>query len=154
MLVDSHCHLTYEPMVSDIQNVLDLCNKNQVSKILTVGTNLVTSKNSIQIADSHKNIFCTIGLHPNETVKELADKHGVSSAQILISYSVHRDIAVIPKSVNQDRIAQNLASLEISLDESDMEKLKNIGIAYRFIDGSFFTGPQSPFKLTDLWEKE
>ena len=90
----------------------------------------------------------------NEIVKELAAKHGVSSAQILISYSVHRDIAVIPKSVNQDRIAQNLASLEISLDESDMEKLKNIGIVYRFIDGSFFTGPQSPFKLTDLWEKE
>lgn len=71
MLVDSHCHLTYEPMVSDIQNVLDLCNKNQVSKILTIGTNLETSKNSIQIADTHKNIFCTIGLHPNETVKEL-----------------------------------------------------------------------------------
>jgi alcohol dehydrogenase (NADP+) len=90
----------------------------------------------------------------NETVKELAAKHGVSSAQILISYSVHRDIAVIPKSVNQERIDQNLAAIEVNLDESDMDKLANIGTAYRFIDGSFFTGAQSPYKLTDLWEKE
>lgn len=90
----------------------------------------------------------------NETVKELASKHSVTSAQILISYSVHRGIAVIPKSVNQGRIIQNLASIEVNLDEGDMEKLANIGTDYRFIDGSFFTGSQSPYKLTDLWEKE
>lgn len=90
----------------------------------------------------------------NETVKELATKHGVTTAQILISYSVHRGIAVIPKSVNQERIAQNLAAIEVNLDESDMKKLANIGISYRFIDGSFFTGTQSPYKLTDLWEKD
>jgi len=70
MLIDSHCHLTYEPMVSDIPKVLDLCKQNQVSKILTIGTNLETSKQSIQIAEAYKNIFCTIGLHPNETERE------------------------------------------------------------------------------------
>jgi len=70
MLIDSHCHLTYEPMVSDIQNVLDLCEQNQVSKILTIGTNLETSKKSIQISESYKNIFCTIGLHPNEAERD------------------------------------------------------------------------------------
>ena len=70
MLIDSHCHLTYEPMVSDIPKVLDLCNQNQISKILTIGTNLETSKKSIQIAEAYKNIFCTIGLHPNETERE------------------------------------------------------------------------------------
>lgn len=90
----------------------------------------------------------------NKTVKELASKHGVTAAQVLVSYSVHRDIAVIPKSVNQERIGQNLASIEANLDKGDMEKLANIGTAYRFIDGSFFTGAQSPYKLTDLWEKE
>ena len=57
-------------MVSDIQKVLDLCEQNQVSKILTIGTNLETSKKSIQIAESYKNIFCTIGLHPNEAERD------------------------------------------------------------------------------------
>ena len=70
MLIDSHCHLTYEPMVSNINNVMELCHKNSVSKILTIGTNLDTSKKSIEIANNHKNIYCTVGLHPNEIVNE------------------------------------------------------------------------------------
>ncbi len=35
-----------------------------------MATNLETSKKSIQIAEAYKNIFCTIGLHPNETERE------------------------------------------------------------------------------------
>ena len=70
MLIDSHCHLTYEPMVSDINNVIELCYKHSVSKILTIGTTLNTSKKSIEIANDHKNIYCTVGLHPNEIVNE------------------------------------------------------------------------------------
>jgi alcohol dehydrogenase (NADP+) len=90
----------------------------------------------------------------NEIIKELASKHGVTPAQVLISYSVNRGIAVIPKSVNQQRIIQNLAAIDVNLDRGDMEKLENIGTAYRFIDGSFFTGKQSPYKVADLWEQD
>jgi len=87
MLVDSHCHLTYEPMVSDIQKVLDLCKQNQVSKILTIGTNLETSKKSIKIADTYENIFCTIGLHPNETKRE-----AINFAEIINLASISKKI--------------------------------------------------------------
>lgn len=93
-------------------------------------------------------------LFENEVVKELADKLQVSSAQILIAFSIHRDIAVIPKSVNEGRIKQNLASLEIQFDKDDLEKLNKIDVRYRFIDGSFFTGPKSPYTQLDLWENE
>ena len=65
---DNHEHC--DQLVSDIQKVLDLCEQNQVSKILTISTNLETSKKSIQIAESYKNIFCTIGLHPNEAERD------------------------------------------------------------------------------------
>ena len=59
MLIDSHCHLTFEPMVSNINNVMELCYKHSVSKILTIGTNLNTSKKSIEIANEYKNIYRT-----------------------------------------------------------------------------------------------
>jgi alcohol dehydrogenase (NADP+) len=89
----------------------------------------------------------------NPTVIEIASAHKASSAQILIAYSIHRGIAVIPKSVNKERIGQNLEASKIQLSEADMEKLSNIGISYRYVDGSFFTGPMSPYTLDDLWEK-
>lgn len=90
--------------------------------------------------------------HP--LIQELAKKHNATAGQILIAYSLARGIVVIPKSVNQERIAQNLKAYGIELDGTDMEKLANIGTKYRFVDGSFFTGAISPYKLSDLWEKE
>lgn len=93
-------------------------------------------------------------LFENQIILKLAEKHQVSAAQILIAFSIHRDIVVIPKSVNKERIKQNLASAEIHLKEEDMEALSQIDLKYRFIDGSFFTGPKSPYSLEDLWEND
>jgi alcohol dehydrogenase (NADP+) len=93
-------------------------------------------------------------LFENPVILKLAEKHQVSAAQILIAFSIHRDIVVIPKSVNKERIKQNLASAEIQLKEEDMEALLQIDLKYRFIDGSFFTGPKSPYSQEDLWEND
>lgn len=93
-------------------------------------------------------------LFENPVILNLAKKYKVSSAQILIAFSVHRDIVVIPKSVNKERIEENLASAKIHLKEEDMEALSQINLRYRFIDGSFFTGPKSPYSQEDLWEND
>ncbi|WP_158861386.1 aldo/keto reductase [Lunatibacter salilacus] len=89
-----------------------------------------------------------------KSIHEIAKKHSVSPAQVLISWAIHRNTAVIPKSVSNERIKQNLASKDIILDSSDMEKIKTINHKFRYIDGSFFTDiPGSPYKQSDLWEE-
>lgn len=91
-------------------------------------------------------------LFEDPTILALAEKYAVSSAQILIAFSVHRNIAVIPKSVNRDRIKQNLQAAELPLEQDDMQQLLSIPLQNRYIDGTFFTGPESPYRLSDLWE--
>ena len=86
------------------------------------------------------------------TVMAIAQKHGATVGQVLIAWSIARDIVVIPKSVNQARIVENLAAAEINLDATDMALLDEIGTSHRFVDGTFFTGPKSPYRLTDLWD--
>jgi alcohol dehydrogenase (NADP+) len=86
------------------------------------------------------------------TVMAIAQKHGATPGQVLISWSIARGIAVIPKSVNQVRIVENFAAAEINLDAADMAQLDAIGTSHRFVDGTFFTGPKSPYRLTDLWD--
>jgi alcohol dehydrogenase (NADP+) len=85
-------------------------------------------------------------------VMAIAQKHGATLGQVLISWSIARGIAVIPKSVNQVRIVENFAAAEINLDAADMAQLDAIGTSHRFVDGTFFTGPKSPYRLTDLWD--
>lgn len=88
----------------------------------------------------------------NSTILDIAEKHNSSAGQILIAWSVERGIAVIPKSANRNRIKENLKSAEISLTESDMAKLEKIGVQHRFVDGSFFTGDESPYTKSDLFD--
>jgi alcohol dehydrogenase (NADP+) len=85
--------------------------------------------------------------------KDIAKKHNVSAAQVLIAWSLHRDIAVIPKSANKERINGNIKSKDIVLTEDDLKAISEIKGHHRYIDGTFFTEvPGSPFNQSDLWE--
>ena len=68
-LVDSHCHLYYEPYVNDIQKTIDECKKNNINKLLSIGVDIDTSKKNIDLAEKYDEIYCTIGIHPNSTSK-------------------------------------------------------------------------------------
>ena len=135
--IELHPFLPQQPLV-------DFCKANDL---------LVTAYSPLGSPDSraerHKN---DPKLLENPVVQEIASKHGASIGQVLIAWSIARDIAVIPKSINQGRIIDNLKSADLVLDEQDMKSLSEIGINHRFVDGSFFTGPQSPYKLADLWD--
>ena len=66
-LVDSHCHLYYEPYIKDIKGTINECKKNNITKLLTIGIDIETSKKNIEIANEYREIYCTIGIHPNST---------------------------------------------------------------------------------------
>lgn len=44
----------------------------------------------------------------NEVVLSVAAKHDKTAAQVLLRYIVQRDIVVIPKSTNAERLAANI----------------------------------------------
>ncbi|MHA7128488.1 aldo/keto reductase [Algoriphagus namhaensis] len=100
-------------------------------------------------SDKHEN---DPKLLSNPIVKEIATKHGATEGQVLIAWSITRDIAVIPKSTNKGRIKENFEASQLELDAEDLQKLRDIGISHRFVDGSFFTGDNSPYTLSDLWD--
>jgi TatD DNase family protein len=64
-LVDSHCHLYYEPYILDLKNTINECKKENVNTLLSIGVDYDTSKKNIEISNQFKEIYCTIGLHPN-----------------------------------------------------------------------------------------
>ncbi len=40
MIIDSHCHLDYEPLINDINQVLLNAKNNNIYHLLTIGTGL------------------------------------------------------------------------------------------------------------------
>ena len=56
---------------------------------------------------------------------------------MLISWAIHRQTVVLPKSVNLDRIAENFGSYDVKLDEDDMKQLEALECNCRFIKAQF-----------------
>lgn len=84
-------------------------------------------------------------------VKAIAESHEVHPAQILIKWAEARGTAVIPKSVNPERLKANLDSANIPLTQDEMAELNKLDMAYRFIDGSFWAKEGGPYTVESLW---
>jgi len=73
-LIDSHCHLDYEPMASDIDGTLRRAKDKGVDLFLTICTDLSKVPVVMALAESHPEVFATIGVHPHESQKTLAEE--------------------------------------------------------------------------------
>ncbi|RJT96937.1 aldo/keto reductase [Arthrobacter frigidicola] len=60
------------------------------------------------------------GLFTHPALTPVAEAHGVSVAQIVLRWLIQRDVVVIPKSVNPDRIAQNFDVFGFTLAAEEM----------------------------------
>ena len=59
--------------------------------------------------------------HP--TVEEIVERHGKTPAQVYLRWSLQRDVVVIPKSSDHDRIIENADIFDFALDDEDMAAL-------------------------------
>ena len=84
-------------------------------------------------------------------VAGIAQAHGSTSAQVLIAWALARGTAVIPKSTNPERIAQNLAATRITLTEEQVAALDGLDRAERYVTGAFWCFEGSPYSLDGLW---
>ena len=73
-------------------------------------------------------------LFDNPTIKSIADKHKKTPAQILLRWTTQRDIAVIPKSNNQNRLAQNLDVTSFDLSTDELTEISGLNKNLRFND--------------------
>jgi TatD DNase family protein len=68
-LFDAHCHLQLPQFDADRNAVLARMQETQTGAIV-VGTDLETSKAGLELAQQHDFLWASVGLHPNDNLKE------------------------------------------------------------------------------------
>ena len=66
MIIDSHCHLDYEPLNKNLDIILDRASKVGVKLLLTICTQDESFKKILNIIKKYKNVYGTYGIHPHE----------------------------------------------------------------------------------------
>jgi alcohol dehydrogenase (NADP+) len=81
----------------------------------------------------------------------IAERRGLTPAQVVLRWGVQRGTTVIPKSVHPARLAENLAAGAAELAEEDMRAIAALERGRRYVDGSVWVKPGGPYTLETLW---
>lgn len=93
----------------------------------------------------------TLRLLENDTIKNIADSRSMTPAQVALAYTIQRGVAVIPKSINEKRLLENLETINYTLTEEDMNLIKGLDKGHRFIDGKFWEVENGPYTADSIW---
>jgi TatD DNase family protein len=66
-MIDSHCHLDHEPLMSDLKNVIKRSKAVGIEKLLTISTSFESFSRIKEIINKDEMIYGTIGIHPHES---------------------------------------------------------------------------------------
>ena len=86
-MIDSHCHLDHEPLLSNLANVIKRSKDVGIIKLLTISTSFESFSRIKDIVNKDDMIYGTIGIHPHET-----DKNKITSEFILENLKKHQKI--------------------------------------------------------------
>jgi TatD DNase family protein len=64
MLIETHAHLDYPDFAPDFEDVLRRATDAGVTRIITIGTSLESSRRAVALAEKYSNVFAVIGVHP------------------------------------------------------------------------------------------
>jgi len=69
-LIDTHAHLDFPELYSKLDLIIENAKNQNVLKIITISTNLNKIGKIIQISNDYDLVYFTVGVHPNEVLKD------------------------------------------------------------------------------------
>ena len=81
-MIDSHCHLDHEPLLSDLTNVIKRSKAVGIEKLLTISTSFESFSKIKELIKIDEIIYGTVGIHPHE-----------SSANVITSNEIIKNIS-------------------------------------------------------------
>lgn len=88
-----------------------------------------------------------------QIIIRLAEKYNCTPAQIMLAWGMARRYAVIPKSVNADRIIENIGALNVQLTDSEVKLISSMNRNQRIAKGLFAVLPGGCYTYANLWDE-
>jgi TatD DNase family protein len=126
MLIDTHTHLNFKAFENDWHEVVERAIKAGVERMVVVGTDLISSKRAVEMADEHPALFAGIGIHPHHA-------RGITRAKLQMPNLIDelRKLAGHPRvvaigEVGLDYHVYKKSKYQTVDDKQNWERLKNL----------------------------
>lgn len=107
-LIDTHAHLDFPKFDKDRTEVINRAIDSGIEKIVNIGSNMTSSRNSVELSRRYDEIYSVIGIHP----------HNADSFDLNVSKKLKK------LSKNEKVVAIGEIGLDFHYDNSPREKQK------------------------------
>jgi TatD DNase family protein len=108
MLVETHAHLDYPDFANDLEDVLRRADEADVTRIITIGTSIESSRRAIDLAEKYPAVYATVGVHP--TFVEEAEEDVFTPLRELAKHS--RVVAIGETGLDYQRLPSEKVAKE------------------------------------------
>ena len=166
MLIDTHAHLDYPDFAGDFDDVLRRAKEAGVTRIITIGTSVESSRRAIALAEKYPNVHAVIGVHPTTADESGEDvitplRELAKSPRVVAIGETGLDYHRLPSSeLAKERKAQVFAKALQSSTEEEIEadihdgsyKSKQASLFEQQLDLAAELGLNVVIHQRDAWE--
>ena len=88
-LIDTHCHLTFEPLADDVEAVVQRSRAAGVTGWVTVGTDAEHNRKAVELANRFESMYAAVGIHPHDakdvTAQALAELKELARSEKVVA---------------------------------------------------------------------
>ncbi len=117
-MIDSHCHLDHEPLLSNLDNIIKRSKDIGIEKLLTISTSLQSFSRIKKIIKKDEMIYGTFGIHPHEASNDIINS------------------SIIQKNLKEDPKIIGIGETGLDFYYNNCEKDKQIKSFNEHIDAS------------------
>jgi TatD DNase family protein len=165
MLIETHAHLDYPDFANDLEDVLRRAADAGVTRIITIGTSIQSSRRAIDLAEKYPAVYAAIGVHPTYVEEAEEDvftplRELAKNPRVVAIGETGLDYHQLPsEKVAKEKQVQVMAALRTETDE-EIEaqirdgacKSKQASLFQQQLDLAVELGLNAVIHQRDAWE--
>lgn len=141
MLIETHAHLDYPDFAADFDAVLARAKDAGVTRLVTIGTGIESSRRAIALAEKYERIFAVVGVHPTNVQDEAGD-----FLPALRELAGHPKVAALGETGLDYHRLPSEGSLQTPPSMAALQAEVNDDIAASVVDGAYKAAQADAFR--------
>jgi TatD DNase family protein len=113
-LIETHAHLDYPDFEADLEEVISRAEDAAVTRIISIGTGLESSRRAVALAERFPNVYAVVGIHPTNVVEE-----GLEFLSALRELALHPKVVAIGETgIDYHHIPEELQPAKVASVDS------------------------------------
>jgi TatD DNase family protein len=165
MLIETHAHLDFPDFANDIDDVLRRAAEAGVTRIITIGTSIESSRHAIALAEKYPAVYAAIGVHPSDVEEAEEDvftplRELAKNPRVVAIGETGLDYHRLPsEAVAKEKQVQVMTALRTETDEEieaqirdGAYKSKQASLFQQQLDLAVELGLNAVIHQRDAWE--